>query len=287
MTCIDKNTKLFLDKATVISEIYLMKHSAIITSTMNQPTPVFLHGYSGDGESLREFAEMCFPAAQPVCIDLPGFGKTSLIDPAAETDPYVYLDETWQAVRRAVPEGAIHLVGHSYGALLAFALAAKYPDAIVQVDLFTPGVRPNILPRAGLMVAKAVDRIPGGLRVFAWVFQRKLLVDMVTRSMENKDWPEARKRQIRAMRRKESLSYTPRMFRLSFHALRMPHVLDDVRCTVPVRVVYATDDTITSHLSCEWLQQRSDTIEVIATHGGHLGIVADPKRMANVLYATT
>ncbi len=251
---------------------------------MDTATPVFLHGYSGDGQSLEEFAAVCFPDKQPVCIDLPGFGATLLSDKAAETNAEKYLEEVWAAVRRAVPEGNIHLVGHSYGAVLAFALAAAHKDVVSRIDLFTPGVFPRLAPRVGLRIIRALDFIPGGLRPFTWLMRRQPVVDMVTRSMEHKSWPEQRKRQIRAMRHKESQTYSVQMFRLSLHALRMPRMLEPARCTVPVRVVYSTDDTVALYSSCQWLEQRSSDITMVATYGGHLGLVADPTRWAQLLY---
>lgn len=253
---------------------------------MNTPTPVFLHGYSGDGASLQEFASLCFPDRQPVCVDLPGFGTTSLTSQLAETDPREYLRETWRVVRQAVPEGKIHLVGHSYGAVLAFALAAEHADEVVQVDVFNPGVFPKFWPRMGLVPISLLRFVPGGLRAFTWALQRRALVDAVTRSMVYKGWSKESKQRVYAMRRKESFTYSPQMFLLSLHALRMPRVLDSVRCTVPVRIVQASDDTITTHQSAEWIKRRSDTASITVTFGGHLGVVAEPGRVAQLLYGT-
>lgn len=257
-----------------------------MTDYMNNPsTPVFLHGYSGDGASLEEFAATCFPQSRPVCIDLPGFGATPLTSKRAETDPLEYVNETWHAVRRAVPEGKIHLIGHSYGGVIAFALAANHPDVVSRVDLYTPGVFPKFPSRIGLFFVKVFDLIPGGLRLFTWVLKQSLFVDAVTKSMEFSGWDEDAKRRIYAMRRKESLSYSPQMFRLSLHALSMPPTLDTLRCQVPLRVVQAEDDTVAAPKSIEWIKQRADDISIVTTYGGHLGIVAEPARLARLLYS--
>lgn len=248
------------------------------------PTPVFLHGYSGDGSALEEFAATCFPDAQPVCIDLPGFGTNPLHSKAAETDPREYIDEIWKTVRQTVPEGKIHLVGHSYGAMLAFALAAEHAENITRVDLFNPGVWPKFVPHTLLFYIGALRLIPGGLQLLTKIMKKQLLVDAVTRSMQNSAWPAKRVEQIKKMRRTESLTYSPQMFSLSLHALRMPRLLKDVHCAVPVRIVHATDDTITRYISCTWLEKRSDVCEIHTTKGGHLGLLAEPKRWAQILY---
>src|SRR5690606_22341223 len=114
--------------------------------------------------------------------------------------------------------------------------------------------------------------------------KRPLFVDAVTKSMENASWPEVGRRKIYAMRRKESLTYSPQMFRLSLHAMRMPRDLNDIHCKVPVRIVQASDDTVATPQSAEWIKQRSDNASIVTTHGGHLGIVAEPERLAQLLY---
>ncbi len=251
---------------------------------MSNVTPVFLHGYSGEGSSLNEFASLCFPNTKPICIDLPGFGNNPLKNTSAETDPKGYLEETWQTIRREVPNGQIHLVGHSYGAMLAFALAAAHPNDVTRVDLFNPGVYPKVIPRLFLYIIAALKHIPSGLRVLVWLMKRRVFVDLVTRTMEYKDWPSERKAQIRQMRRDESRAYTPQMLALSLHALRMPKALADIHCSVPVRMVHSRRDTITKVSSCAWLAERSDDASILETYGGHLGLVAEPERWAALLY---
>lgn len=246
--------------------------------------PVFLHGYSGEGSSLNEFAGLCFPGASPVCINLPGFGDNTLQNTAAETDPKAYLEETWQTIRREVPDGQIHLVGHSYGAMLAFALATAHPNDVTRVDLFNPGVYPKAVPRLLLYMIAVLKHIPNGLSLLVWLMKRRVFVDLVTRTMEHKDWPKQRKAQIRQMRRDESRAYTPQMLALSLHALRMPKALADIHCSVPVRMVNSRRDTITKASSCTWLKERSDDASSVETYGGHLGLVAEPARWAALLY---
>lgn len=253
---------------------------------MNQSTPVFLHGYSGDGQSLRDFAAACFPDMHPVCIDLPGFGVSILTNKAAETDPHAYLEETWHVIREAVPNGPIHLVGHSYGAVLAFALAAEHAADVSAVDLFAPGVYTKIPSQIGLICAKVFSVFPGGLTLFTWVLRRRLFVDIITKSMENKSWSEESRQRIYAMRRKESLTYSPQMFRLSLHARTMPRALESIHCSVPVRILRASDDTVATMQSAEWIKQRSESAVIMTTHGGHLGVVAEPERWARLMYAS-
>lgn len=253
---------------------------------MNATTPVFLHGYSGEGKSLEEFASICFPDKAPVCVDLPGFGANKITDTRVENDLRLYIDAVWQAVEVAVPKGRVHLVGHSYGCMLAFALAAQHPEKVISVDLFAPGVHPRPLPLAWLWVTYALSKMPKGLRAMAWLMRRQVFVDLVTHSAESSSWSVERRAQIKEARRKEAAFYTEQMLRLSLHILRTSKLLDTIYCNQPVRVVYATDDPAIAPESIEWLRDRSSNIEVIETYGSHLGIVAEPERLAALLYST-
>jgi len=245
--------------------------------------PVFLHGYSGDGKALQEFADLCFPGQKPICIDLPGFGDNPLQNGSAENNPLEYIEEIWKTVKKQVPKADIHLVGHSYGAVLAFALASKY-DEVVRVDLFNPGLWPRLIPHMLLYYLSEKKYIPGGLGLATKIMKNQRLVDIATQSMQNKAWPANRQKQIKAMRRKESEVYSPQMLSLSLYALKMPKILKQTRCEVPVRIVHAKDDTVTRYISCTWLKERSKDCHIFVTYGGHLGLLAEPKRWSSILY---
>ena len=97
------------------------------------PVVVLLHGFLeslGIWASLAQSLEKDFTV---VCIDLPGFGKSEVIE---EIHPMPLMAE---AVKQVLTEENIEncvLIGHSMGGYAALAFAEKYPDKLKGLVLF-------------------------------------------------------------------------------------------------------------------------------------------------------
>ncbi len=102
--------------------------------------------------------------------------------------------------------------------------------------------------------------------------------------MDIKSWTNEHKREIIGQRGKDALTYSRRMRLLSLNAQSMPEMLTSRHCSMQVRIVETSDDTVTSHKSALWLKERSDNASITTTYGGHLAIVAEPERLAAILY---
>src|SRR4051812_5611889 len=118
-----------------------MPHSPDIIPT------VFLHGFSGEANGLRAFADL-YSGPNAICINLPGFGGTSTPPLDKSDDIDAYCTDVWREIRRIVPDGPINLVGHSHGAMVSYVLATQHPHDIKRLDLFCPVARPQFIPRS-------------------------------------------------------------------------------------------------------------------------------------------
>lgn len=113
-------------------------------------TVILLHGSLSTGGQWRRLIEELSRDFRVLAPDLHGYGHS----PSYAGDP-AKLIEAETAVVAALMEmapGPIHLVGHSYGGLVALAVArtvaAKAPDRLVSLTLIEPALFP-MLPRDG------------------------------------------------------------------------------------------------------------------------------------------
>ena len=74
--------------------------------------------------------------------------------------------------------------------------------------------------------------------------------------------------------------YSPIMLDLMAQTLRFEQVMDAVRCPVPTRIVFASDDDVAGSGDHLWFARRADPAQVHEMTGGHLCVVADPARVA-------
>jgi pimeloyl-ACP methyl ester carboxylesterase len=112
------------------------------------PSPhlVFLHGWGASRDSLRGVAVLFEPTHRIHLIDLPGFGDAPA--PPADWDTIRYTDLVQRYLLERV-EGAVVLVGHSFGGRIAIRLAARrLPQIRGLVLMGVPGLPPPVLSRS-------------------------------------------------------------------------------------------------------------------------------------------
>jgi pimeloyl-ACP methyl ester carboxylesterase len=68
-----------------------------------------------------------------VAPDLVGHGKGPALDPTID-----FHDQTTKAASAHLPDGASHLIGHSFGATLALRIAIETPDRVRSLTLIEP-----------------------------------------------------------------------------------------------------------------------------------------------------
>ncbi len=103
------------------------------------PTVLLLHSSLASKSQWTALVERLSPRYRAIALDLHGYGDNSL----PSSGPSFTLDDEVRLVTNRLDELAassdrIHLVGHSYGALVAMRFAQLNPDRITSLSLYEP-----------------------------------------------------------------------------------------------------------------------------------------------------
>ncbi len=88
---------------------------------------IWLHGWGQTGSSLSRLAQLFIKNGSHLLYDLPGFGKTAMLEEGADTRDYA---DTLAALLREKGTKKHIIVGHSFGGRMAIQLAAHHPDLV-------------------------------------------------------------------------------------------------------------------------------------------------------------
>lgn len=242
-------------------------------------TTVFLHGFSGDGDGLRAFAD-AYVGKDAVCIDLPGFGGTPA-PTQTSGDIRAYCEQVWVEIRRHVPSGRVRLVGHSHGAMIGYVLALEHGQDVQRLDLFCPVARPRFLPRLAIRSLHSLRQAGIPATVIIRFVAHPILVSLVTRYSFRPEWSRRVRQQITRMREREARYYSPVMFELMDQTLRFTKDMKGTRVAVPTYLCYALDENVAGDDDFEWYETHAAIQQSIGVDGGHLCVVANPSGTAN------
>ena len=109
------------------------------------PRVVCLHGITGHGGGFRRLAEGWLADHHVVAPDLLGHGSSPY-------EPPWSIDEHVRLVLEAVGDEPAAWIGHSFGARLAFEVAARRPELVERLVLLDPAIL--IDPEIALIVAE-------------------------------------------------------------------------------------------------------------------------------------
>jgi pimeloyl-ACP methyl ester carboxylesterase len=109
------------------------------TLGLGRGTPVvMLHASLSCRSQWDPLAQRLAARYQPIALDLVGYGSNALPPPAPA---FTVDDEVRQVearIRPAIGARPFHLVGHSYGALVALRLAQRQPARVASLSLYEP-----------------------------------------------------------------------------------------------------------------------------------------------------
>lgn len=234
---------------------------------------VYFHGFSGDSEGLRALAQ-ALPYQNYHLYTMPGFGGTTMT--AKERDNVdAYVDRIVRELSERFPSQALHLIGHSHGAMIGFAVASRKNTQVQRLTLINPVRSPRLLCRISSRVTIGASKIspePALKKVLA----QPLLVDLTSRYMTRHESPHG-KATVKRMRRNESQNYTKDMLRLAKHVRQFRKKYTSTYVSVPTTIIYGEYDNISGARDHEWYRSHcSDITRVIMHKGGHLRVITQP-----------
>ena len=236
---------------------------------------VFLHGFSGEGASLRPFAEL-YVGPGAICINMPGFGGSEAPKDDDNEDIRVYCNAVWVEIRKVVPKGPVNLVGHSHGTMIGYVLAVQHPAEVARLDLFCPVVCPSFIPRTSVEFIRFLQTVGLSAERIIRIVSRPALVELATRYSFHPDWSDEDRRRIAQMRLREAQFYSPIMFDLMRQTLKFKNIMDSSYCPVPTNICYASDDNVAGSADHTWYESHTAVKKIKGITGGHLCVVANP-----------
>ncbi|MFE9956582.1 alpha/beta fold hydrolase [Micromonospora sp. NPDC005299] len=175
------------------------------------PPVVLVHGLAVSHRYLTPLA-VALSATHPVYVpDLPGFGLTERPGTAYDVPRHAAFLADWLAAYRL---GPVCLLGHSFGAEVAAALAARRPDLVRALVLAGPTSDPAARSRRGQVGRWLLDTL------WEAKWQAPILLRDV---LDARPW---------------------RVFATLSHSVRNPIEADLVRVTAPTLVLTGTRDTV-------------------------------------------
>ncbi len=242
-------------------------------------TTIFLHGFSGDGASLAPFVEAVgFDTSY--AIDLPGFGNNKRqYEPSWEG----YVTATMATIQEVAGAGPYRLIGHSHGAMVAYALVQQYPDDIKYVTLICPVASSTILGKSFMHVNRVMRRVLGDHRTLQ-IHKKQFVVDTVTRLGVQSDWPEGAHKRIRNIRREESTRYDAEMLDVLKLVPLFKKTYENTHISMSACILFAHDDLLVSKNDRDWYNTHIDITHQAWCRGGHVAPVIFPEEVASIIH---
>jgi len=101
---------------------------------------VLLHGFLESSKIWEPFIDELSKKRQVICIDLPGHGKSGVINPVHSMELFA---TAVHAVLQHLKVEKISLVGHSMGGYVSLAFCEKYPDMMESLVLLNSSPTPD------------------------------------------------------------------------------------------------------------------------------------------------
>jgi len=101
---------------------------------------VFLHGFLESSKIWEPFIDELSKKRQVICIDLPGHGKSGVLNPVHTMELFA---EAVRAVLQHLKVKKVSLIGHSMGGYVSLAFCEKFPDLTESLVLLNSTPKPD------------------------------------------------------------------------------------------------------------------------------------------------
>lgn len=250
---------------------------------MNKNIDIYLYGYSGNARSLQEFASLFSTASDFVVMDLPGFSDGQQLEKESHRNILVYANHMIRQIEATAQNyTSVRLIGHSHGAMLAFAVASLRPELAKEIVLLCPVASPRTEVKIFMYAMKAA-RHTFGTRATLWIVKRRLMVDLVTKRVSNSTWSKTDYQRIKEIRRSEVSYYNRTLLDCADQVKNFKDLFNDSFLKTKAVVLYTTDDTVAGKNDYMWFQRHIPESTMLFSDGGHHVVVAHPQKTVTLL----
>ena len=187
------------------------------------------------------------------------------------------------SIRDAAGRGPYRIIGHSQGAMIAYALAVQFPDDVHSIALVCPPVYGSRLGGIFLMVNTLLRRLMGDDRTVS-LHQRPRVVKLMSWLSKVHNWPSGAFDRFHAIRLGESEHYTADMMKLMDMLVDFPKVYDTSKVAKAAVILPSRNDRIVGNRDIQWLRRRLPRATVTWVRGGHAAPVIFPQEVASALH---
>lgn len=238
---------------------------------------VFLHGLGASGRYWDELRRIGDDSYAGTAVDLLGFGRS----PKPSDEAYD-IECHLAHIMPAVPEAAV-IVGHSAGALLALALAARFPNRVLGLVLCSLPAFPDAptarreITRLGIVARLTVEE-GRRARALCWIMCRFRLVGIAIAPLFARDVP--------APVARDALRHTYNSYSRTLQHVIVNHraIPDLAARTDPTTLVHGRDDEVVPVGYVETL--ASPRVQITVVDGDHYLPIRNPTAVAAALRDT-
>lgn len=248
---------------------YWTSSTGVSVAIRGEGTPVFLmHGIGGSAGSCAALAqELSGEGYLTICWDAPGYGDSA--DPLGDVD---HPKAAWDVLAE-LGVGRAHLIGTSWGGVIATRLAANHPDLVRSIVLMDSTRGSG---RTAESARRMLDRLPELEAIGARAFAEQRAVRLVS--------PGASEGIARAVRDDMSRIRLPGYGAAARMMATTDTSADLTRITVPSFVVVGEDDIVTGVEESRILAQSiPGAVFAAVPDAGHAAIQEKPREISRLI----
>jgi pimeloyl-ACP methyl ester carboxylesterase len=249
-----------------------IRTNCYVAGDVSKPAVIMLHGMSTSADSFRELMYQMAGDYRLIAPDIPGFGYSE------NTAPYTmeHLIEWLADLIQTLDLPSVHLLGHSFGGVLAIGQANAYPEAIERLVLVAPAVLvasqyPDWLKKAG----KNLRLVEAGIVLSRVLLERQIRVPFFDAdNMDESVWERRR------MDYANSRASAAAMNAVAFYDVRpyLPHIKQ------PTFIIWGEDDPVVPHDHAEKLERQIPDSQIYKVSTcGHIPMLEREQEVAGIV----
>lgn len=249
-----------------------IRTNCYVAGDKSNPPVLLLHGMSTSADSFRELMHLMAEDYHLIAPDIPGFGYSE------NTNPYTmeHLIEWLADLIEKLDLSQVHIVGHSFGGVLAMGEVLSYPEKFDRLVLVAPAVLvasqyPDWLKKMG----KNLRLVEAGIVLSRVLLERQIRVPFFDAGgMDESVWD--RRRTDYANSRASAAA----MNAVAFYDVR-PYLTDIKQ---PTFIIWGEDDPVVPHEHAEKIERQIPNSQIykISTCG-HIPMLERDQEVAGII----